>query len=100
MLGSLAMRVLLLSDPHYDFHHRSSRAFFTQDLPHDPQAIVVAGDVSNTAPLAEEFFSLFDGRFESSDRYYLLGNHCAWIVPHARENAGGEPCGHEMSRRH
>jgi 3',5'-cyclic AMP phosphodiesterase CpdA len=94
------MRVLLLSDPHYDFHHGESRAFFLQALPQEPDAIVVAGDVSNTAHMAEEFFSLFNGRFESAKRYYVLGNHCAWIGPHARTNLGGEPCVHEIARRH
>jgi len=94
------MRVLLLSDPHYDFHHGESRAFFLQDLPVTPDAIVVAGDVSNSAHMAEAFFCLFDGRFPSAERYYVLGNHCAWIGPHARSNEGGEPCVHEIARRH
>ncbi len=93
------MRVLLLSDPHYDFHHRESRAFFLQDLPESPDAIVVAGDVSNSAHRAEEFFSLFDGRFASAERYFVLGNHCAWIGPHAWFNPGREPCLHEIARR-
>lgn len=94
------MRVLLLSDPHYDFHHRESRAFFLQDLPQPPDAIVVAGDVANTAHMAEAFFALFDGRFASAERYFVLGNHCAWIGPHARSNHGREPCVHAIARSH
>jgi predicted phosphodiesterase len=94
------MRVLLLSDPHYDFHARTSRASFLQDLRAEPDAIVVAGDVANSVPPAEAFFALFNDRLPNARRYYVLGNHCAWIGPHARENPAGQPCLHEIARRH
>lgn len=92
------MRVLLLSDPHFDFHPVESSSFYSQEV--DIDALVVAGDVANTAPWAESFFALFDGRFPGASRYFALGNHCAWIGPHARTNPGREPCVHEIARRH
>lgn len=94
------MRVLLFSDPHYDFHARTSRNFFLEEPSSPVDAIVVAGDVANTAPAAEAFFALFNRRFPGVERYYVLGNHCAWIGPHARSNPAQEPCVHEIARRH
>lgn len=96
----MSMRVLSLSDPHYDFHRRDSRGFFLQDLHPEPDAIVIAGDVANTAPAADDFFALFDGRFPEASRFYVLGNHCAWIGPHARVNPGGDPCVHAIASAH
>lgn len=69
------MKILVISDPHFDFTPGESTEFYQQD-PGPIDAIVVAGDISNNEWQAEQFFSCFN-RF-TCPKYAVSGNHDYW----------------------
>jgi 3',5'-cyclic AMP phosphodiesterase CpdA len=96
-MASEFRRILLLSDPHFDFATREKTRFFTRERV-DVDAIVVAGDVANNEMYASAFFELW----ESYDcpKYAVPGNHDLWWSEGAFEHRPGrDPSLWDVARR-
>jgi predicted phosphodiesterase len=91
-------RVLLLSDPHFDFATREKTRFFTRERL-DVDAIVVAGDVANNEMYAGSFFALW-GSYDCP-KYAVPGNHDLWWSHGSFDHRPGrDPSFWEVAQRH